>query len=253
MGEYPVLLFWPEPNKAVPQSRIYRICKEYGISFHNDPKKHYDLHFFWSYCAKEVDPDMFSLTAMDVINRGCWDISKEKVNAVFNDFSVDPETHIGVCVEKAEKQGQHALHRLIQCPAPRRDGYVYQRYIENKDGDLFVKYRIYYADGIEYILKQRTHALFGHPDYNYNYITHEWVDIREIFTPREQQLFDTKCALFGFNYGDVDFLMENGKPVIIDVNNIVAHVFFTEWIKKAQDIQFLNFIKKRYDKASEVL
>jgi len=252
MSKYPTLLFYPEPNKAVPQSRIHRICTEYGIPFHNNPKKSYDLHFFWSYCEKKIEPDLFTLNEPYVINGGCWDISKEKVNDIFNDFSVNPETHVGVCVEKADKQGQHALHKLITCPAPRREGYVYQRYIEDKERDLFVKYRIYYADGIEYILKQRKRTLFGHPDYNYDYVTHEWVDIRSIFTPQTQEEFDINCNTFGFNYGDIDFLMENGKPIIIDINNVVSHISFTDWIKKVQDEQFLRFIKRRYDQSGKI-
>lgn len=240
-------MFWPEENKAVPLSRVRRICDDYGIPYHSDPGEPYDLHFFWSYTPRRIAPDSFTLGALNVINRGCWDISKEKVNAIFNDFSVDPETHQGICVEKGDMQGRHSMHSLITCPAPGREGYVYQRYIEDKEGDLFVKYRIYYADGIEYILKQKKRTLFGHADYNYDYVTHEWVDIRSIFTLEMQSDFDRKCRQFGLDYGDVDFLMEDGKPVIIDVNNVVSHIFFTPWIKEAQDQQFIRFIQRRYD------
>lgn len=253
MSKYPVLLFWPEINKPVPQSRVYRICKEYGIEFHSDIKKPYDLHFFWSYTPKSIEPDGMTLYGKDVINRGCWDIGKQKVNDIFNDFSVDPETHRGLCVEKYDKQGQHSQHHIIQCPAPKKDGYIYQRYIEDKEGGLYVKYRIYYADGIEYILKQKKRSVFGMASYDEDYVTHEWVNVRKIFTEREQAQFDINCGKFGFNYGDVDFLMENGKPIIIDINNIVSHIYFTPWIKEVQDQQFLRFIKRRYDKASKVL
>jgi hypothetical protein len=250
---YPTILFWPEANKPVPQSRVIRICDEYGIKFHNDPLKSYDLHFFWSYTPKSIIPDDLTLRSPNVINRGCWDISKGKVNSIFNDFSIDPETHSGVCVEKCDKQGQHYNHKIIRCPAARKEGYVYQRYIEDKDAGLYVKYRIYYAGGIEYILKQRKKSVFGAGNYAEDYVTHEWVNVRSIFTAKEQMEFDTKCHLFGFDYGDVDFLMEKGKPIIIDVNNVVSHVYFTPWIKEVQDKQFLNFIKRIYDKTGKVL
>jgi len=249
MSNYPTLLFYPEVNKDLPQSRPHRICKEYGVPFHSDPNKPYDLHFFWSYTPKSIVPDSFTLNQPNVINRGCWDIGKEKVNSIFNDFSVDPETHVGLCIEKADRQGRHDLHKLIQCPAPRKDDYVYQRYIEDKEGDLFIKYRIYYADGIEWILKQKKRTLFGHADYNYDYVTHEWVDVREIFTVQMEKEFDLKCLEFGLDYGDIDFLMEDGIPIIIDINNVVSNISFIPAIKKAQDEQFLNFIKKRYDRA----
>ncbi len=246
MSSYPTILFWPEENKAVPLSRVRRICDDYGIHYHSDPGEPYDIHFFWSYCPTRIIPDSFTLDAMNIINRGCWDISKVRVNDIFNDLSIDPETHHGICVQKADLQGRHGLHSLITCPAPRKEGYVYQKYIEDKDGDLFVKYRIYYADGIEYILKQRKRTLFGHPDYNYDYVTHEWIDVRDIFTPGMQEEFDRKCRRFGLDYGDIDFLMDDGRPVIIDVNNVVSHISFTPWIKKVQDEQFLNFIQRHH-------
>jgi len=248
-----IILFYPEPLLPTPMARVYRICKEYGIGFHNDPQKPYDLHFFWSYTPKSIIPDEFTLTDKNVINRGCWDIGKQKVNDIFNDISVNPETFQGICVEKCDRQGRHDLHKLINCPASRKEGYIYQRFINDHVGKLFVKYRIYYADGIEYILKQSKHSLFGSPDHSRDYVTHEWVDVRRIFSEEEQREFDRKCVEFGFDYGDVDFLMENGKPIIIDINNVVSHISFTDWIKKVQDEQFLRFIKRRYDQSGKIL
>lgn len=244
------LLFYPEENKSGPMSRVYRICKEYNIPFHSDPSKHYDLHFFWSYTPKSIIPDEFTLTDKNVINQGCWDIGKQKVNDIFNDISICPETHTGHCVEKYDKQGQHGQHRLITCPAPRRDGFIYQKYIHDMVDGLYIKYRIYYADGIEYILKQGKHHLFGGPDWRKDYVWHQWVDPKEIFTEKTQREFDEKCKKFGFDYGDVDFMMDNGEPIIIDINNVVSNIFFTPWIKEVQDKQFLNFIQRRYDRAS---
>lgn len=247
------ILFYPEPLADHPQSRLLRICREFGIHYHNNPKAHHDLHIFWSYTARSIEPDEITLYSKNVINRGCWNVSKEKVNAIFNDFSVDPETHVGLCVEKADRQGRHDLHKLIQCPAPRKEGYVYQRYIEDKRGNNFVKYRIYYADRIEYILRQGKKSLFGDPHWRRDYQWHEWVDVRSIFTIEAQKELEMKCAMFGFDYGDLDFLMENGKPIIIDVNNVVSAISFTSWIKKAQDLQFINFIQRHCDQASTVL
>jgi len=247
------ILFYPEPLLPSPMARVYRICKEYGIEFHNDPQKNYDLHFFWSYTPRSIIPDEFTLTDKNVINRGCWDIGKQKVNDIFNDISVNPEIFRGICVEKCDKQGRHDLHKLINCPAQRKEGYIYQRFISDRIGNLYVKYRIYYADGIEYILKQSKHSLFGSPDHGTDYVTHEWIDVRRIFSEEEQGEFDRKCIEFGFDYGDVDFLMENDKPIIIDINNVVSHISFTDWIKKAQDDQFLRFIKRRYDQSGKIL
>ena len=234
-------------------SRVSRICDEYGIPYHNDPAKPYDLHFFWSYTPKSIEPDNFTLEDKNCINRGCWDIGKQKVNDIFNDFSINPETHQGYCVEKCDRQGRHDLHKLINCPAPRKEGYVYQRFIIDQIGQLYIKYRIYYADGIEWILKQSKHSLFGSPDYNTDYVTHEWVGKEQIFNSDKEKELNEKCKLFGFHYGDVDFLMEDGKPIIIDINNVVSHISFTAGIKKIQDEQFLDFIQRRYGQTSKIL
>jgi len=243
-----ILLFYPEPLRDHPASRLQRICREYGIKYHNKPELPHDLHIFWSYTPKAIEPDSITLNSPNVVNRGCWNISKEKVNSIFNDFSIDPEVHVGWCVEKADKQGRHDLHSIVKCPTQRKEGYVYQRYIEDKRGALFIKYRIYYAGGIGYILKQGKRSMFGSPNWKTDYVWHEWVDKHLIFPGRAETELDEKCKQFGFDYGDVDFLMENGKPIIIDVNNVVSAISFTPWIKKAQDTQFLKFIHDRTGK-----
>lgn len=250
MSKYPILLFWPEPLKPKPFSRVYRICQEYDVPFHSDPDKPYDLHFFWSYCKKQIDPDFFTLSAPNVINRGCWDIGKEKVTAIFDDITIDPETYHGTCVQKIDQQGDHNNHSIIQCPAPRKDGYIYQRYIEQREGPHYFRNRIYYAGGIEYILRQTTLTVFGMMDRFKNVVKSEFVNVRTIFTERQQWEFDQKCKEFGFDYGDADLLIENGKPIIIDINNIVGPHFFAPWNKEAQDTQFLKFIQKRYENSS---
>jgi hypothetical protein len=236
------ILFYPEPLKQSPASRISRICKEKGIAFHNDPRQPHDVHIFWSYTPKSIEPDSITLDSPKVINRGCWNVSKEKVNSIFNDFSIDPELHEGWCVEKADLQGRHDLHRIVKCPTRKREGFIYQRYIEDKRGALYIKYRIYYAGGIGHILKQGKRSIFGSPNWRTDYVWHEWVDKYTIFPGKAELELNAKCKQFGFDYGDIDFLMEDGKPVIIDINNVVSAISFTPWIKKIQDEQFIKFI-----------
>lgn len=248
MSKYPKILFWPAPLLPKPFSRVYRICAEYGVPYTGDIRDDYDLHLYWNFNKNRCEPDYFTVTSNDVINRGCYDVSKVKVTKIFDDITLDPEKHVGICVEKHDHQGDHENHRLITCPAPRREGYIYQRYIDNKDGPLFVKHRIYYADGIEYILRQRKRSLFGMLDRLADTVTSEFVNVRSIFTEQQQMQFDSRCRQFGFDYGDADLLIENGNPVIIDINNVVGpHFFGDAEIKRVQDTQFLNFITRRYE------
>lgn len=245
MSKYPTLLFYPEPLKSVPGSRVSRICQEYKIPFHNDRKKPYDIHFFWSYTPKSIIPDEFTLTDKNVVNRGCWDIGKVKVNDVFDDISIDPKTYHGVCVEKLDMQGHHNDHKLISCPSPRKDGYVYQKYIKAFEDDLFVNNRIYYGNNIDYVIKQyKKHpfSMFG------DYVKNEITDVSDVLTEEQVKDIVQKCSVFGFNYGDIDFLMDNGTPIVIDINNVTGWPYYTKEIRGIQDSQFLTFIKRHYDK-----
>lgn len=246
------LLFYPEPLKKVPLSRVYRICKEYGINFHNDSKLPYDLHIFWSYTKCRIIPDGFTLNAKDCINKGCWDVGKERVNDIFNDIRIDPTIFKGICVEKLDLQGRHGSHHLIECPAKEREGYIYQKYIENKEGDLFYKYRIYYADGINYILKSYKPNPFGS-----ECVRHELIDKNQLFTIEQEQDFHKKCKEFGFDFGEIDAMVDKGKLIIIDVNNVVGGGFV--WgltgtqLHKDIDYTFIKFLEKRInDKTSEI-
>jgi len=244
MKTYPILLFWPEENKSSPLSRVRQVCEKYGVKFHSDPTKPYDLHFFWSYTPKSIIPDSFTLTAPRVINRGCWDIGKEKVNDIFNDIRVDPTTYQGIYVEKQDMQGQHWMHRLVTCPTIVRDGYIYQRYIEDRDGDSYVKYRIFYADGIDFILKRRQKDPFG-----MEYIGHEIIEKRLVFSLEAEEEFKGKCLKFGVDFAEIDFVLDCGNPVILDVNNIAGTRELGSEIQQAIDTCFLNFIQRRYDQS----
>jgi len=247
------ILFYPEALKANPLSRVYRILKgREDIVFHNNPLKLYDLHIFWSYTKHSIVPDELTLTDKDVINRGCWNVEKEKVNNVFNDIRIDPTKHKGFCVEKSNRQGDHGNHSIINCPTEKKEGYIYQKYIEDKEGNLFIKYRVYYADGIRYILKSYKPTPFGS-----ECTKHILISKQDMFkTLKHEYKFILNCKNFGFDFGEIDVVMDNGEPIIVDVNNCVGGGFV--WgltgtkIHKRIDKSFIAFIKNRYDRASKI-
>ncbi len=210
------LLFYPEPLRKT--SKLYRIIsKRDDVSFHNDPRSPHDFHIFWSYTPKSITPDDTTKRAPDVINRGCWDISKQKVNGVFNDISVDPHTFEGVCVEKRDAQGAHNHHRIVTCPKERIPGFVYQKYIESKEGNEYVSYRVHYAGGIQMVVKKKKPNMFRS-----GYTSWEIVPKEDYFSQEQERWLVRCCDEFGLDYGEVDFLMGDGGPVVIDVNNVVG-------------------------------
>ncbi len=210
-------MFYPDPVDGRKKSRMYRmLSKIKDISYHSDPGRPHDFHIFWSYTGHSIVPDEITLSSPNVINRGCWDISKEKVNRIFDDLFVDPTTHRGLCVEKADLQGRHDKHSVIECPAPKKEGYVYQKYIESKDDRGYVAYRIHYACGIKMIDKRHKKDVFISP------YAREVVNTRDYFSEQAERDLIKRCDEFGFHYGEIDFLMDGGKPVVIDVNNVVG-------------------------------
>jgi hypothetical protein len=234
------ILFYPEIVDR--RSRVYRICKENGIPFHNDPNKYYDLHIFWSYTPRSIVPPKLTLEDKKVINRGCWDISKGKVHSVFNDISVDPTKWSGKCVQKLDRQGRHDGHSVINCPIEKPlPGYVYEKFIEDtnsKTGD-YIKYRVYFGKRIHFILRQEKPSVFGS-----DYTKHEFIDKRSVFTKEQEDDFLNKCGVFGVDYADIEFIYNRGVPIIIDVNNVAGPPYYTTQIKKEMDNTFLNLIKE---------
>jgi hypothetical protein len=208
------ILFYPEPLKAVPLSQMYRVLSGIDVKWHNDPQQPYDLHIFWSYTKHSIVPDKITLNSPHVINRGCWDINKNKVHDIFNDYRVDPEKHTGLCIKKINLQGRHSGHSLITCPQKREAGYVYERYIENKEGGHHISYSIVYGEGISVIFKKKKSSLFES-----SYISHEVVDKKYFFSDQQEQELIDKCNRFGFHCGIIDFQMED-RPIILDVNNV---------------------------------
>lgn len=239
----PTLLLYPDVTRG---GRVPNMCKELGFDYHNDPSLPYDLIFYWSYHGVRRPLDEF-LTNVDCINKGCWDISKTKVNDVFNDISIDPETFSGVCVSKLENQGTHS-GRLEQCPTKRERGRIYQKFIVDKEDDLYVKYRIYYADGIDFILKQCKPSLFG-SDYQVN----EAVPKERFFSSEEEVVFVDKCKAFGVDFADIEFIMDEGKPVFIDINNVAGPRYFTDEIKELMLNSFKQFIINRINQKQQKL
>ena len=247
------ILFYPEPLLPKPLSRVYRVLQEQGqgIKYHNDPTRPFDLHMFWSYTKKSIIPDKITLYMKDVINRGCWDVGKERVNDIFNDISINPTIHKGVCVEKLDRQGSHKNHSIINCPTEKKDGYIYQKYIEHIEEGQYVKYRVYYADGIQIVLKSHKPTPFGS-----ECTKHEVIDKRELFTIEQEFEFVLRCKEFGFDFGEVDIMKDENTPIVVDVNNCVGGGFVwgltgTE-LHKQIDSLFISFIKQRYDKSSKV-
>ncbi len=240
-----MILFYPD----IPRypSRVWDICEKRKIPYHNDPYKDHDLQFYWSYHKDVRIPDRYDSFAD--VNAGCWDITKSKVDRIFNDISIDPELYDGVCIKKSDRQSVQDVE-LVQCPVRPEPGYVYQKNIENKEGDRWIEYRVTYADGIKMILKYYNVLPFNLTSKEKKKRIIERIPIDSIFTASQEFELMIKCREFGFDYGEIDVLLDDGYPVVIDVNNVAGMGrgvdAFDPYRQEMADI-FENFINKSYE------
>lgn len=214
------ILFYPDPlDNHKRYSRVLRILEDCKwIDFHNDPSKPYDLHIFWSYTRCRIKPPGLTLSDNIVLNRGCWDISKAKVNRIFNDISVNPIKHKGKCVEKREWQGGHQWHGIVNCPARPKPGYVYQRLINNREGRFYVRYRIFLMGGVVTHVNKR----YEQEPFKTSTIKVDNIRPEDFFSPVEMKDVLNGCKRFGIDFGELDILIDKGEKIVIDVNNMVG-------------------------------
>lgn len=215
-----VILFYPEPLKEQPMAKAGRALSRHPeITWHNDPTRPHDVHIFWSYTKNSIVPDEITLKSKNVINRGCWDISKKKVHRIYNDISINPKHHKGACVEKIDQQAMNEHHKLIVCPTEPKTGYVYEKYFENVEYGYYVKYRVSYADGITHVIKRYNSYPFID-----DILKFEVIDKRIIFSEQQEKELIEKSKLFGLNFGEFDVVMDGDIPIVVDVNNIPGAV-----------------------------
>lgn len=227
------ILFYPD--NLTPKTKMYHLCKRFGIKYHNDPTRPYDLHIFWSYTRDRITPGHITLNGVNVINRGCYDITKIRVNDIFDSRFIDPLIYQGEAVQKQDQQGQHFMHSIVKCPLKPLQGYIYQKLIVDKVGHLFIRYRVYYSGGITHVVRIYQKDLF-----ETKIERCELIDKRDVFCDLDEQILEDDCDNFGFDHGELDVMIDLDKPVVIDVNNVVGGATIpgltdTEYAKDIQE------------------
>jgi hypothetical protein len=159
-----------------------------------------------------------------VVNLRCNDISKTRVEEVFREVFgygtfVDPLTHQGSCVIKSDDNAMHD-GALVQCPpSTTRADVVYQRLINNADGDEVVDIRVPIVGGaipLIYWKYRDARSRFSN-----------WNDRAEIgspdsaFSEREVTLIMEFAKKLGLDFGELDILrdVDDEQIYIVDVNN----------------------------------
>ncbi len=159
-----------------------------------------------------------------LVNFSCDDISKSRVATAFAAASgyglaVDPLTHSGPMVEKAELNAAHdgrIIEGPIAAPVP---GRVYQQLIENEiPGGLVEDLRCCLVGGTPVVLFRKRRPLARR-------FLNENVEVlldqpRAVFTQDEITVIERFAAEIGLDWGGVDVLRDRmtGKIFIVDAN-----------------------------------
>jgi hypothetical protein len=182
-----------------------------------------------------------------VINDTHMDCRKRNVQAVFEKVSgrslgVDPLAYEGIAVVKSDRNAEHD-GMLVRLPvSAARDGFVYQRLIDNVVGDSFVfDIRLPLFRGVIPLayIKLRPREFRFDPAINH---TVTLVLPSEVLNTDEIELCRAFAAEIGMEYGELDVLRDrtDGQIYIVDANNTPAGPSkVLAWPKRADALRMM--------------
>ncbi len=162
-----------------------------------------------------------------VLNRQSLDVTKRHVQQTFErvfgyPLAVDPTVHAGPMVEKSDANGTHD-GRILQGPIPRsalRPGFVYQRLIDNADGEGHtIDLRVPLLAGripLVYRKWRPPHDRFGRES-----VRVEICEPDAVFSAGERDRLLRLGREMGVDLAEMDVLRDNGdgRIYVVDVNN----------------------------------
>jgi len=205
---------------------LYKLAHLLGCRVTCDPKLAYDLVVhFEDMTHSSIDTVLSALAEQrHILNIGCTDISKTRVDAVFAEVfgysaMIDPLTHTGQCVMKSDMNGMHD-GKIITCPiAAVTPGYVYQRIINTQVGDLVQDIRVPIIGEkipFAYLKYRSVNDRFSNTN---NRV--ETAETYDVLSSQEIERLTQFCQKIGLNYGELDTLRDRNDGVlyVVDVNN----------------------------------
>jgi hypothetical protein len=232
------ILFYPDEIRG---GRVLWAVKKAGYLWHNDPEKPYDVFIYWSYHRTKEPPDPIAVEHR-AVNWRLFDITKSRVNDVYNDININPLTYQKQAVRKTESQGSHS-GCIINCPISRMQynpQLVYQKYIETRVGGLYTSYRLFYDGEVRFVAKKYKKSPFKS-----DHVLIEKYHPLDIFTRMHLDTIQKKSIIFGLEFGEIDILRDvrDGRSYVVDINNVpgMGNLIMDE-IGDAYLEMFCNFV-----------
>lgn len=220
--KHKVMLCYPE----MPQMwhMLYSASRYLGYDLTNDPSVHVDLIINYEDTTIQAPNAALDdlMKTRHVINGNCRDISKARVEEVFQKTfgygtKIDPRVHHGMCVRKSNDNAAHD-GKIVECPSEPEPGYIYQKLINNATGtDDVVEIRAYIFGCHCTAASKRYKKVYDRFD---NTREFEFTTPGEAFSESEIQQINAFVQAFGLEYGELDVLRDNddGKIYIVDAN-----------------------------------
>ncbi len=219
----PVIVAYPDfPSK---KTTLFKIANRLGYRLTNKTVKSPKVVVYFEDVTHGSSDDLRGLyPSAKILNEGCTDISKKKVDAVhlevfgYNTF-INPLKYIGNAVRKSDT---NALHdgEIIQCPVSSMDEKsVYQVLIDNTHNEEYVlDYRVAVV-GESVVLaykKFKRHAVRFTNEVSYA----EMHNAQTLFSNEELQNIIAFAKAMGADFCELDVLRNkaNNSVYIIDVN-----------------------------------
>jgi len=230
------VLFYPD--RPEPLFVIHKIFLALGFHLTTDPSEHCDIAIKWRNTIGTGNPFFPPEPALEelahnrpdlrILNMNCNDVSKERVSTVFEEIfgyslSVDPSTYCGKCVMKSNWNGLH-LGKVIECPTTvRRDGFVYEKLINNEVENGFVKdIRVpIFRKTIPFVYLKYRPVQERLVDRSHTLAKTTIAKVSDFLTEEEVGKIRQFCEKIGMDCGEIDVLRDQDeqKIYIVDVNN----------------------------------
>ncbi len=230
------VLFYPDRPESL--FVIYKIFLALGFHLTTNPSEHCDLAMKWRntigtgnpFFPPEVELEelMKNRPDLKILNMNCNDVSKKRVSAVFEETfgystSVNPGTYSGKCVMKSDWNGLH-VGEIIDCPTEiRRNGFVYEKLINNEVGNGLVQdIRVpIFGTTIPFVYLKSRPVQERLVDRSHTLSKTVMAEVSDFLTNEEVKKIYQFCEKLGLDYGEIDILRDRGdqKIYIVDVNN----------------------------------
>lgn len=219
--ETPKILFYPQ----LPgwKTAIHQILMNLGVGLTDNPSDNFTMAIFWEdKTFRRKRGKLEELNGTKVINYHCTDISKEKVEEVFEQafgysLRVAPDS-TNYILRKSNYNGMHD-GKIIQGPVlEEEEGFVYEKLLDNQVApSVFQDLRIGYFNGIIPLVSPRYH----NKNDRFGKIIKATIEkVEDYLSDEEVKLIRRFCTNLGFEYGDLDLIRDRNdqRLYIVDAN-----------------------------------